>query len=162
MPEYRSYALVGGQPVKIDPLTVTEPGTFIAQPDHAYNPVICEISGAMEEKSASIEANGTTELEPSEGKIGFSKVTITANVPPYLTLLPAPYGAENGVYICVATDSDGSSVVGICEIADGAVSNNYGDGSFAIDSTGDAPTVTWTPSITAESVTVWFAGSAVQ
>lgn len=163
MPEqYKSYSLVGGQPVKIDPLTVAEPGTYFAQPDHAYNPIVCNVSGTLEEGGASVTANGEMVLEPSDGKIGFSKVTVTANVPPYLTPLSSPYGAEDGVYICTATASDESTVVGVCEIAEGAVSTSYGDGTFAIDSTGDAPTLTWTPSITAESVTVWFAGSVAE
>lgn len=41
MPEYKSYQLVGGKPVIIDPLTVSKDGTVFAPEGHAFNPVVC-------------------------------------------------------------------------------------------------------------------------
>lgn len=117
---YKSYSLVGGQPVKIDPVEITEPGTTFAEEGHAFNPVVCSVSS-------------------------------------YLVPLEEPYGAEDGVYICTATGSDESTVCGVCVVSGGTVEASYGDGTFAIDTSGNAPTLAWTPSITAETVVVWYA-----
>lgn len=45
MPEYKSYQLVGGKPVTIEPLTVGEAGTTFAKEGRAFNPVICTADG---------------------------------------------------------------------------------------------------------------------
>ena len=156
---YGAYALVGGAAVKIKPLEVTEPGTIFAEEGSAFNPVVCDVSGNLETKSVSITANGTETVEPSEGKVGLSAVEVTVAVPPYATTLTAPYGAADGVYICAATDSGNETVVGICWISEGAVASSYGDGTFTVGTSGDAPTLEWTPSVTADSVTVWYAES---
>ncbi len=40
MADYKSYELVGGLPVKVEPLTANEEGTYFAPMGHAFNPVI--------------------------------------------------------------------------------------------------------------------------
>ena len=65
----------------------------------------------------------------------------------------------DGTYIFTATDSNSDTVVGICVIASGTVDASYGDGTFTIDSSGDSPVLEWMPTITAETVTVWYAAS---
>lgn len=124
MPFYKEYALAGGQPVKISPLEVTEPGTVFANEGCAFNPIIC-----------------------------------TVDVSAHLDTLTNPPAASDGTYIFIATDSGNDTVVGVCQIAESAIDKSYGDGAFAIDSTGDTPVIEWTPSVTAESVTVWYAAS---
>ena len=146
----------------IDALEVSASGTVYAPEGHAYNPVTCKVSGALEEKATTLTENGSETITPSTGKEGLSKVVVTVNVPSYLAPLTAPYGAADGLYVCTATDSEESTVCGICRIADGAVSASYGDGSFEIDESGDAPTLAWTPSITAESVVCWYAASVAE
>ena len=159
MPEEFVTELVGGQPVKIVALEVNDSGTTYAPPGYAYNPVKCNVAGALEEASKTIETNGETVIEPSEGKEGMSKVTVTTTIPSYLSTLTAPYGAQDGAYILTATDDESKTVVGTCIVADGAVSASSGDGTFAIDTSGDAPTLTWTPSVTAVSTACWYAAS---
>ncbi len=162
MPNYKEYALVGGTPVLIKPLQATEQKTYFAEEGCAFNPVVCDVSGELEAKSANITANGTQTLSPTEGKIGFSSVALTTAVYALKTQTNPP-AATDGTYIFTAeytTEGETTAtVVGICQIADGAVSESYGDGSFAIDSTGDAPVIAWTPSVTADSVTVWYSAS---
>ena len=154
---YKEYALQGGTPVKIYPLTVTKPGTTFADESSAFNPVVCDISGAMESKTLTISENKTVTIEPSEGYSGIASVALTVNVPPYLTTLTAPYPVNDGTYVLTAT-SESKSDVGTCIVAGGAISASYGGGEFAIDSTGDTPVLTWTPGITADTVLCQFAG----
>lgn len=154
-----SYQLVGGQPVVIETLEVSASGTYYAPDGHAYNPVVCSVAGALEEKSVTLTENGTSEISPSKGKEGLSKVNATVSVPSYLSTLSSPYGAANGAYILTATDDQEDTVCGICVLVDGTIAASYGDGSFEIDESGDAPTLAWTPSVTAVSVVCWYAAS---
>lgn len=48
MPEYKSYSLQGGQPVKISPFVATEAGTFFAGEGCAFNPVVVTGGGSSE------------------------------------------------------------------------------------------------------------------
>lgn len=153
-----AYALVGGTAVRISPLEITEPGTVYAEEGCAFNPVICDVSGALEARSETIRANGESTLAPSGSNIGFSSVSLTTEVYALKVVSAAPE-ATDGTYVFTAADSESNTVVGVCVIASGAVSESFGDGTFAVDSTGDTPVIAWTPSVTAESVTVWYAES---
>lgn len=162
MPDSFSYSLVGGQPVKINPLEVSASGTTYAPPGQAYNPVTCNIAGAMEEKSETVSANGTTEILPSEGKEGISKVDITVSVPPYMKNISAPYDADDGTYTFMAADEGGNIVGTTCVVSGGAVEVSLGDGSVEIDTSGDDPTIVWTPSVTIEGdIRAWYAENAI-
>ena len=59
--EYKDYALVGGQPVKIVPLTVSQPGTYFAPMGMAYSPVIIEGSGSSSLVGTAIVGTATAE-----------------------------------------------------------------------------------------------------
>lgn len=158
--DYKSYALVGGTPVKIEPKTISEPGTVFAAPGCAFNPVTVNITPAvLEEKTVTISKNGTVEITPSTGKNGMSKVTVTAQVPSYAETLTAPYAVNDGTYTFAATGEEDATEAAVCKIESGAVSASYGGGTFAVDTTGETPALTWTPSITAESVLCWYASA---
>lgn len=58
MSKYKSYELVGGRPVKIDPLTVTGKGTVFAEEGHAFNPVECDFEPGPELISLGVTENG--------------------------------------------------------------------------------------------------------
>lgn len=169
---YKDYFLVGGLPVKITALEVSASGTYIAPENTAYNPVVVSVSGALESKSVSYAENGSATVKPSDGKEGLSQVSVTVAVPSYMTTLESPYGAADGLYLMTAayesddedeeTDPVTAYVTGYCILADGAVSASYGDGTFAIDDTGEKPVLAWTPSVTATTVTCYYASRIVQ
>lgn len=152
----KDYALVGGQAVPIKPLTITASGTYTAPEGGAFNPVTCNIGPAMEEVAETISTNGETVITPSEGKEGISKATITVAVPPFLTGMDAPYEAKNGMYILTAVDADSATEAAVCTIAEGAITASWGDGTLAIDSTGDTPVLEWTPTITATETKCYY------
>ena len=158
----KSYKLWGGNGVRIKPLEVTQPGTIKAEEGCAFNPVTCNVSGALEDATRPVVSNGTVELTPSTGKIGFSKVTVMAEIPPYTQNVTVTPRAQDGNYTYIATYNDNTSAVGVCQIRAGAINHAYGDGTFAIDTSGDYPILTWTPTVTPyDSGTVWFAATTV-
>jgi len=58
MSKYKSYELVGGRPVKIDPLNVEGKGTVFAEEGHAFNPVVCDFAPGPNITSLEVTANG--------------------------------------------------------------------------------------------------------
>ena len=157
-----SYSLVGGQPVKVTSLEVSASGTTYAPPGQAYNPVVCDISGSLEEKSETITKNGMTEILPSDGKAGMSKVTATVSVSPYMLQIYAPYKAENGTYSFIGEDENGNIIGMTCGVFDENIEMAVGDGSVEIDTSGAEATIVWTPSVTiTQEPHVWYAANAI-
>ncbi len=154
---YKSYSLTGGQPVVIKPLEASESKTYFADEGQAFNPVVVDTSSVLEEKTLTVTANGTTNITPGSAYEGISKMALTVAVPSYLETVESPYAANNGTYVLIGTDADNDTVVGVCVIAEDTLSASYGDGTFAIDTSGEDPVLNWTPSITAESVVCWYA-----
>ena len=150
MADENGYALYGGQPTKILPLAASEAGTYVAPEGCAYSPVT--VSGKqpdLQSKTVDATENGTRTVQPDAGKDGLSSVTVNVNVPSYFDVLTAPYPANDGTFVLVATGADNASAVGVCVVANGMITDSYGDGTFNTEGTQEAPTLTWTPTITA-------------
>ena len=156
MPFYKEYALAGGQPVKISPLEVTEPGTVFASEGCAFNPVICNVESSLEEKTATITENTETILTPSKGKIGFSKVSVTTDITAVKEISPLST-AQEGVYVFFGPVSESVSLAAVCKVGNGGIESFFGDGSCEI--VPEIGVLVWTPSETTLEKTVWYAAS---
>lgn len=162
---YKDYYLVGGKPVKITALEVGASGEYTAPMNTAFNPVVVDISQALESKSESYFENGLYTVSPGSNKEGLSQVSVTVSVPPYMTMLESPYGSSDGLYLMTAAYESQTEeeepvtayVTGYCVLSNGAVRESYGAGVFAIDSTGSETTLTWEPGVTATGITCLYA-----